>query len=53
MKKLLKAQNFMNKMHDYEMKFFKKTLEFYPDLPKIKELLILDGHNKITHNIIY
>ena len=61
----------MNKMHEYEIKNFSKTLEFNPDLPKkiqsicpqvsiIKDILhqnqgtlILDGHNKITHNIIY
>ena len=73
MQKLLKAQCFMNKMHEYEMKSFSKTLKFNPNLPKkkifnqfvlksqtlnafcikIKELLILDGHNKITHTIMY
>ena len=26
----------MNKMHEYEMKSFSKTLEFNPDLPKNK-----------------
>ena len=34
MQKLLKAQCFMNKMHEYEMKSFSKTLEFNLDLPK-------------------
>ena len=73
MQKLLKAHCIMNKMHEYEMKSFSKTLEFNPDLPKsrfsinlslkhkklntfcikIKELLILDGYNKIIHNIMY
>jgi len=74
MQKLLKAQYFMNEMHEYEIKSFSKTLEFNPDLPKtsfffnqfvlktqtfnifcikIEEYLILDGHNKITHNIMY
>ena len=73
MQKLLKAQCFTNKMYEYEMKSFSKTLEFNPDLPKtrfsinlssktqtlstfcikIKEILILDDHNKITHNIMY
>ena len=57
MQKLLKVQCFMNKMHEYEMKSFSKTLEFNPDLPKTRfsinlssnlKLLILDGHNKIT-----
>ena len=63
----------MNRMHEFEMKSFSKTLEFDPNLPKtrfsinlssnqktlntfcikIKEILILDGHNKITHNIMY
>ena len=33
---LLKAQCFMNKMHEYEMKSFSKTLEFNPNLPKNK-----------------
>ena len=34
MQKLLKAQYFMNKMHEYKMKSFSKTLEFNPNLPK-------------------
>ena len=34
MQKLLKTQCFMNKMYEYEMKSFSKTLEFNPDLPK-------------------
>ena len=34
MQKFLKAQYFMNKMHEYEIKSFSKTLEFNPDLPK-------------------
>ena len=72
MQKLLKAHCIMNKMHEYELKSFSKTLEFNPDLPKqvfqsncpkksnikhilhqIKEHIILNGHNKITHNIMY
>ena len=73
MQKLLKEKCFINKMYEYEMKSFSKTLEFNPDLQKkkifnqyvpasqtlnmfcikIKGLLILDGHNKITHNIMY
>ena len=36
MQKLLKAKNFINKMHEYEMKGFSKTLDFNPDLPKTK-----------------
>ena len=36
MQKLLKAQCFINKMHEYEMKSFSKTLEFNPDLPKTR-----------------
>ena len=36
MQKLLKTQYFMNEMHEYEIKSFSKTLEFYPDLPKTK-----------------
>ena len=35
MQKLLKAQYFMNEMHEYEIKRFKKkTFEFNLDLPK-------------------
>ena len=34
MQKLLKAQYFMNEMHEYEIKRFSKTLEFNSDLPK-------------------
>ena len=36
MQKLLKAQYFMNEIHEYEIKrfFLKKTFEFNPDLPK-------------------
>ena len=36
MQKLLKAQCFMNRIHEYEMKSFSKTLEFNPDLPKTR-----------------
>ena len=64
----------MNRMHEYEMKCFSKTLVFNPYLPKthfwinlsstttqtlnifcikIKEHIILDGHNKITHINMY
>ena len=75
MQRLLKAQCFMNEMHEYEyeIKSFSKTLEFNPELPKtrfsinlslktqtlniicikIKEYVILDGHNEITRNIMY
>ena len=69
MQNLLKAQYFMNEMHEYETKSFSKTHEYSPDLPKlrfsinlslklkfcikIKEHIILDGHNKITHNNMY
>ena len=36
MQKLLKAQYFMNEMHEYEIKSFSKILEFNPDLPKLR-----------------
>ena len=36
MQKLLKAQCFMNEMHEYEIKSFSKTLEFNPYLPKTR-----------------
>ena len=73
MQKLLKAQCFINRMHEYEMNFFfQKHLnstqifqkqEFQSICPKISNFkhilhhnqgtLILDGHNMITHNIMY
>ena len=34
MQKLLKAQCFVNRMYDYEMKSFSKTLEFNLDFQK-------------------
>ena len=36
MQKPLKVQCFMNKMHEYEMKSFLKTLEFNLDLSKTR-----------------
>ena len=36
MQKLLKAQYFMNEMHEYEAKSFSKTLECNPDFSKTK-----------------
>ena len=36
MQKLLKALNFMNKMHEYEMKCFSKTLVLNPVFPKLR-----------------
>ena len=36
MQKLLKALNFMNKMHEYEMKCFFKNTCFESSFPKIK-----------------
>ena len=38
MQKLLKALNFINKMHEYEMKCFSKTLVLNPVFPKIRLL---------------
>ena len=35
MQKLLKAQCFINEMHEYEIKSFSKALEFNPDPIKI------------------
>ena len=37
MKKLLKAQYFINRMNEYEMKCFSKTLVLNLDLPKKKK----------------
>ena len=36
MQKLLKALNFINKMHEYEMKCYSKTLVLNPVFPKLK-----------------
>ena len=36
MQKLLKAWYFMNRMHEYEMKYFSKTLVLNLDLLKIR-----------------
>ena len=47
MQKLLKAQCFMNKMHEYEMKSFSKTLEFNPDLPKTRFSINLSSNLKL------
>ena len=38
LQKLLKALNFINKMHEYEMKCFSKTLVLNPVFPKIRLL---------------
>ena len=39
MQKLLKAQYIMNRMHEYKMKCFSKTLVLNPDLPKVRFLI--------------
>ena len=49
MQKLLKAQCFMNKMHEYEMKFFSKPLEFNPNLPKTRFSIICPQILKFKH----
>ena len=36
MQKLFRAQYFINKMHEYEMKSFSKTLKFNPGLLKTR-----------------
>ena len=36
LQKLLKALNFVNKMHEYEMKCFSKTLVLNPVFPKLR-----------------
>ena len=36
LEKLLKVLNFMNKMHEYEMKYFSKTLVLNPVFPKLR-----------------
>ena len=47
MQKLLKAQYFMNEMHEYEIKSFSKTLEFNPDLPKTSFSINLSSNLKL------
>ena len=47
MQKLLKVQCFMNKMHEYEMKSFSKTLEFNPNLPKTRFSINLSSNLKL------
>ena len=46
MQKLLKAHCIMNKMHEYEMKSFSKTLVFNPDLPKSRFSINLSSKHK-------
>ena len=46
MQKLLKAHCIINKMHEYEMKSFSKTLEFNPDLPKSRFSINLSSKRK-------
>ena len=47
MQKLFRAQYFINKMHEYEMKSFSKTLDFNPDLQKTKFSLNLASNFKL------
>ena len=50
MQKLLKAQCFMNKMHEYEMKSYSKTIEFNLDLLKTRFSINLSSKLKLeTH----
>ena len=47
MQKLLKAQYFMNEMHEYDIKSFsKKKLEFNLDLPKTSFSINLSSNLK-------
>ena len=47
MSKLLKAHCIMNKMHEYEMKYFSKILEFNPNLPKTRFSINLPSNLKL------
>ena len=47
MQKLLKVPYFINRMHEYEMKFFSKTLEFNPGLPKTRFSINLSSKLKL------
>ena len=50
MQKLLKEWYFINRMHEYEMKCFSKTLVLNPNLPKIKFLINFSLNFKLqTH----
>ena len=47
MQKILKEQCFINKIHEYEMKSFSKTLEFNPDLPRTRFSINLSSNLKL------
>ena len=47
MQKLLKVPYFINRMHEYEMNFFSKPLEFNPDLPKTRFSINLSSKLKL------
>ena len=47
--KLLKALNIMNKMHEYEMKFFSKTQVLNPVFPKLRFSNILPLNSQIQN----
>ena len=53
MQKLLKTHYFMNKMYEYEMKFFSKTLEFNPDLPKTIFSINLSSKTQTLKHILH
>ena len=47
MQKFLKAQYFMNEMHEHEIKSFSKTLDFNLDFPKTIFLINLSSNLKL------
>ena len=49
LKKLLKALNIMNKMHEYKMKFFSKTQVLNPVFPKLRFSNILPLNSQIQN----
>ena len=53
MQKVLKAHCFMNKMHEYEIKKFSKTLEFNTDLPKTRFSINLSSKTQTLKHILH
>ena len=49
MQKLLKALNFMNKMHEYKMKCSSKTLVLNPDFSKNKVFKQLSLNSQVAN----
>ena len=53
MQKLLQSHCFINKMYEYEMKSFSKTLEFNLDLPKTRFLINFSSKTQTLKHILH